>query len=42
MSLVLDLSHYPISLRNHYLAELIRALRPVREHKFRPHWIVAG
>jgi hypothetical protein len=40
VSLVLDLSQYPISLRSHYLAELIRALRPVREQKFRPHWIV--
>lgn len=40
VSLVLDLSQYPISLRSHYLAELIRALRPVRERKFRPHWIV--
>lgn len=40
VSLVLDLSQYPISLRSHYIAELIRALRPVRERKFRPHWIV--
>ena len=40
VSLVLDLSQYPISLRSHYLAELIRALRPVRDRKFRPHWIV--
>jgi HAD superfamily hydrolase (TIGR01484 family) len=40
VSLVLDLSQYPVTLRNHYLAELIRALRPVRERKFRPHWIV--
>ena len=40
VSLVLDLSQYPISLRSHYLAELIRALCPVRERKFRPHWIV--
>jgi hydroxymethylpyrimidine pyrophosphatase-like HAD family hydrolase len=40
VSLVLDLSQYPVTLRSHYLAELIRALRPVRERKFRPHWIV--
>jgi HAD superfamily hydrolase (TIGR01484 family) len=40
VSLVLDLSQYPISLRSHYLAELIRALRPLRDRKFRPHWIV--
>lgn len=40
VSLVLDLSQYPVSFRSHYLAELIRALRPVRERKFRPHWIV--
>jgi len=40
VSLVLDLSQYPVTLRSHYLAELLRALRPVRERKFRPHWIV--
>src|SRR5512146_1068754 len=40
VSLVLDLSQYPITQRSHYLAELIRTLRPVREQKFRPHWIV--
>jgi HAD superfamily hydrolase (TIGR01484 family) len=40
VSLVLDLSQYPVTLRSHYLAELIRAMRPVRERKFRPHWIV--
>jgi HAD superfamily hydrolase (TIGR01484 family) len=40
VSLVLDLSQYPVTLRHQYLAELIRALRPVRERKFRPHWIV--
>lgn len=40
VSLVLDLSQYPVTLRSHYVAELMRALRPVRERKFRPHWIV--
>jgi hypothetical protein len=40
VSLVLDLSQYPVGLRSHYLSELLRALRPVRERKFRPHWIV--
>jgi hypothetical protein len=40
VSLVLDLSQYPVGLRSRYLADLLRALRPVREQKFRPHWIV--
>lgn len=40
VSLVLDLSQYPVMQRSPYLAELLRALRPVRERKFRPHWIV--
>lgn len=40
VSLVLDLSQYPISLRSRYIIELIRTLRPVRDRKFRPHWIV--
>ncbi len=40
LSLVVDLSRYPMPLRNGYLAELMRALRPVRERRYRPHWIV--
>jgi HAD superfamily hydrolase (TIGR01484 family) len=40
VSVVLDLSQYPVALRSHYVADLIRCLRPVRERKFRPHWIV--
>jgi HAD superfamily hydrolase (TIGR01484 family) len=40
VSLVLDMSRYPIPSRNNYVAELLPALRPVREQKFRPHWIV--
>ena len=40
MSVVLDLSRYPITLRIPYVAELVRALRPLRERKYRPHWIV--
>ncbi len=40
VSLVLDLSQYPVTMRNQYVADLIRALRPMRESKFRPHWIV--
>lgn len=40
VSLVLDLSHYPVGMRSRYLADLLRALRPARERKFRPHWIV--
>jgi hypothetical protein len=40
VSMVLDLSQYPATMRNQYVADLIRALRPIRESKFRPHWIV--
>ena len=40
MSVVLDLSRYPITLRIPYVAALARALRPLRERKYRPHWIV--
>lgn len=40
VSAVLDLSRYPVALRSGYIAELIRAIRPVRERKYRPHWIV--
>lgn len=40
VSVVLDLSRYPVPLRNGYVAELVRMLRPLREHKYRPHWIV--
>ena len=40
VSVVLDLSRYPITLRIPYVAELVRALRPLRERKYRPHWIV--
>ena len=40
VSAVLDLSRYPVTLRSGYVAELMRALRPVRERKYRPHWIV--
>ncbi len=40
VSLVLDLSQYPISMRSRYIVDLIRTLRPVRDCKFRPHWIV--
>jgi hypothetical protein len=40
VSLVLDLSQYPVALRSRYLTDLLRALRPVRERKFRPHWVV--
>lgn len=40
VSIVLDLSRYPASLRHGYLTALIRALRPLRERKYRPHWIV--
>ncbi len=40
VSAVLDLSGYPLSQRPRYLADLMRALRPLRERKYRPHWIV--
>jgi len=40
VSAVVDLSRYPLALRSRYIAELIRALRPLRERKYRPHWIV--
>lgn len=40
ISVVLDLSAYPVEKRNAYLTELLHRLRPLREHKFRPQWIV--
>jgi hydroxymethylpyrimidine pyrophosphatase-like HAD family hydrolase len=40
VSVVVDLSRYPVTLRIPYVAELARALRPLRERKYRPHWIV--
>jgi hydroxymethylpyrimidine pyrophosphatase-like HAD family hydrolase len=40
VSLVLDLSSYPVARRDRYVTDLLRALHPLREHKFRPHWIV--
>ncbi|MGD8819995.1 MAG: HAD hydrolase family protein [Anaerolineae bacterium] len=40
MSVVLDLSAYPVTRRDAYVADLLRALHPLRERKFRPHWIV--
>jgi len=40
VSAVLDLSRYPVASRSEYVAELFRSLRPLRERKYRPHWIV--
>lgn len=40
LSLVVDLSHYPLHRRAGYLRDLFRALQPVRERRYRPHWIV--
>jgi hypothetical protein len=40
VSVVLDLSRYPVTARTQYVAELVRTLRPLRERKYRPHWIV--
>jgi hypothetical protein len=38
--MVLDLCSYSVSQRQSYIADLLLALRPLKEHKFRPHWIV--
>ena len=40
VSVVLDLCEYPVSQRGQYVANLLRLLRPLRERKFRPHWIL--
>jgi hydroxymethylpyrimidine pyrophosphatase-like HAD family hydrolase len=40
VSVVLDLSRYPVTHRADYVMELFRAVRPLRERKYRPHWIV--
>lgn len=40
VSAVVDLSRYPVALRIGYVADLVRALRPLRERKFRPHWLL--
>jgi hydroxymethylpyrimidine pyrophosphatase-like HAD family hydrolase len=40
VSVVLDLSSYSVTGRIDYVADLLRALRPLKERKFRPHWIV--
>ncbi|MEN8712328.1 MAG: DUF5752 family protein [Arenicellales bacterium] len=40
VSVVLDLCEYPDSQRGQYVANLLRVLRPLRERKFRPHWIL--
>ncbi|MBN1313110.1 MAG: HAD hydrolase family protein [Anaerolineae bacterium] len=40
VSVVLDLSIYPASWRDNYISDLLRTLRPLKERKFRPHWIV--
>ena len=40
VSVVLDLCEYPLSQRGQYIASLLRLLRPLRERKFRPHWIL--
>jgi hydroxymethylpyrimidine pyrophosphatase-like HAD family hydrolase/archaellum biogenesis ATPase FlaH len=40
VSVVLDLSEYPVSKRGQYVANLLRLLRSLRERKFRPHWIL--
>lgn len=40
VSLVLDLSRYPVGLRTPYVADLFRTLHPLRQRKYRPHWIM--
>lgn len=40
ISAILDLSRYPVASRSAYVADLLRALRPLRERKYRPHWFV--
>jgi hydroxymethylpyrimidine pyrophosphatase-like HAD family hydrolase len=40
LSVVLDLCRYPVTRRVTYVADVLRLLRPLRERKFRPHWIV--
>jgi hypothetical protein len=39
-SVVLDLCQYPINRRAQYVAELIQTIRPLRENRYRPQWIV--
>jgi hydroxymethylpyrimidine pyrophosphatase-like HAD family hydrolase len=39
-SLILDLCAYPLERRNLFVADLLRCLQALREHRGRPHWIV--
>jgi hydroxymethylpyrimidine pyrophosphatase-like HAD family hydrolase len=40
VSVVLDLTSYSLARRDEYVADLLHALRPLKGHKFRPHWIL--
>ena len=40
VSVVVDLASYPLIDKVSYVADLLHALRPLKAHKFRPHWIV--
>lgn len=40
ISIVLDLSSYPVDERINYTSALLNMLHPLRKNKFRPHWIV--
>ena len=40
VTVVLDLCAYQVNHRMEYVTELLRALRSLKERKFRPHWIV--
>ncbi len=39
-SVVLDLCNYPVEERESYIAELMVTLRPLKENRYRPQWIV--
>jgi hydroxymethylpyrimidine pyrophosphatase-like HAD family hydrolase len=40
VSIVVDLTAYSLARRDEYVADLLHALRTLKGHKFRPHWIV--
>jgi hydroxymethylpyrimidine pyrophosphatase-like HAD family hydrolase len=40
VSVVLDLSSYPVTHRADYVADLLHALHSLKRRKFRPHWVV--
>lgn len=40
VSVVLDLSSYPVARRTDYVADLLHTLHSLKGRKFRPHWVV--